>query len=58
MLIDDESTDFAEAAGQKIMVLNPVQWQGLSRKNLGLKLPRKTIPPYSFRCQWISWRVS
>lgn len=37
-LIDDESTDFAEAVRQKIVAFNQVQWQGLSRKNLGLKL--------------------
>ncbi|PIW62045.1 GNAT family N-acetyltransferase [Shewanella sp. CG12_big_fil_rev_8_21_14_0_65_47_15] len=38
LLIDDESTDFAEAVRQKIVAFNQVQWQGLSRKNLGLKL--------------------
>ena len=37
-LINDESTEFADAVKQKIVEFNQVQWQGLSRKNLGLKL--------------------
>lgn len=37
-LINDESTEFADAIKQKIVEFNQVQWQGLSRKNLGLKL--------------------
>ncbi|MDR6963924.1 GNAT family N-acetyltransferase [Shewanella putrefaciens] len=36
--IDDESADFAEAIKQKIVEFNQAHWQGLSRKNLGLKL--------------------
>ena len=37
-LINDESTEFADAVKQKIVEFNQVQWQELSRKNLGLKL--------------------
>ncbi|MCS6094534.1 GNAT family N-acetyltransferase [Shewanella baltica] len=37
-LINDESTEFADAVKQKIVEFNQTQWQGLSRKNLGLKL--------------------
>lgn len=37
MLIDDESTNFAEAVRQKIVAFNQVQWRELSRKSLGLK---------------------
>ncbi|AVT48371.1 GNAT family N-acetyltransferase [Shewanella baltica] len=37
-LINDESTEFADAIKQKIIEFNQAQWQGLSRKNLGLKL--------------------
>ncbi|MCL1086075.1 GNAT family N-acetyltransferase [Shewanella glacialipiscicola] len=37
-LINDESTEFADAVKQKIVEFNQVQWQGLSRKNIGLKL--------------------
>lgn len=31
-LINDESTEFADAVKQKIVEFNQVQWQGLSRK--------------------------
>ncbi|MEI8600948.1 GNAT family N-acetyltransferase [Shewanella baltica] len=37
-LINDESTEFADAVKQKIVEFNQAQWQGLNRKNLGLKL--------------------
>ncbi|SIQ79846.1 Acetyltransferase (GNAT) family protein [Shewanella morhuae] len=37
-LINDESTEFADAVKQKIVEFNQAQWQGLCRKNLGLKL--------------------